>query len=603
MRRLRLWIPTIGVILFGYSAAFALPKYLHYDLSLAAIAAGTGAAMVLIVGKARVVMLAAGSFLAIGAYTGALVTESGYCFFLSLAAAAILGLAFGLLLGSQVVRFDGHEGALVTLAFQVVVTLVLREASWSGGASGLIVQRPNVPLVNVSSDAGYLQYVAVVVGLVVLFLSVVINGPAGVALSAIADEPVAAEAFGVRIARHRLAAFAAGTACLSILGALMGPLLGIIDPTQFGVYDSVMILSYPVLGGLEVLGGGLIAGEFVSYLPSVLRDLNEYKDIVFALLVLILLAVLPSGAAGGVQRLRSFLGTRLGWQRRMTDLAGPGLASEAQFPLHGLYVERPANGPYGDRLGDVLLRTDGLGVQFGGVRAIADLTVEVPPGVISGIIGPNGAGKTTFINVCAGQVQPTKGLVTFKGANLASYDRSERLNFGLTRTFQRAAVFGRLTVLENFQIGEGRHSVSWAYGQGVRDAFVRNSDRGQVRRQVAIQLGLGSQQGTRAADLSLGGKRLVGIGRALSSGPILIILDEPVSGLSADEVDEVGVLLESLVNDFGVTVLVIEHNIGFVRRFATHLMVLDEGHLLAEGPTSTVLVSPAVRLAYFGELG
>ena len=234
-----------------------------------------------------------------------------------------------------------------------------------------------------------------------------------------------------------------------------------------------------------------------------------------------------------------------------------------------------------------LLSVTGVSKQFGGLRAVDDITLAVRPGEIVSIIGPNGAGKTTFFNLLTGQLAPTDGQVRLRGATINRLAPHERARLGMGRTFQIAKPLIALSALENVMIG----------------AFLKHRALATARDKamaVLQRVGLAHLARRRAGELTLSERRRLEVARALALEPEIILLDEVMAGLNQSEVGQAIDLLKGL-HAGGLTLLIIEHNLKVVRAFSERVVVLDRGRLIAEGSAEQILSAPEVVKAYLGE--
>lgn len=233
-------------------------------------------------------------------------------------------------------------------------------------------------------------------------------------------------------------------------------------------------------------------------------------------------------------------------------------------------------------------------VRFGGLTALRDVSMEVAPGEILGLIGPNGSGKTTLLNVVTGLVRPASGDVRIGERSCRRMSVHRRVRFGLARTFQRASLFGDLTVREHLTLAhEAKHPLLHGRGRPTTGA---EFDAEEMLRGTPWELDLDRLMGT----LSLGGTRAVELAMALVVTPRIVLLDEPLSGLDPVERDAFAVTLVQVRERLGVTIVLVEHDVESVVRLADRLVVLDFGVKLADGPTSEVVTNTKVREAYFG---
>jgi ABC-type branched-subunit amino acid transport system ATPase component len=248
------------------------------------------------------------------------------------------------------------------------------------------------------------------------------------------------------------------------------------------------------------------------------------------------------------------------------------------------------------------LRLDGITVRFGGHIAVNGLGLSAPLGRLTGLIGPNGAGKTTTFNACSGLQTVTGGRVYLDGDDVSSSGPAPRSRKGLGRTFQRMELFDSLTVAGNVAVGR---EAGLAGRNPLRQLWASPRERADTRQRVDNALarcGLTDVADEMVGTLSTGRRRLVELARVMASGAHLVLLDEPSSGLDSAETRRFGTILRSLVEDDGLGILLVEHDMTLVMSVCDYLYVLDFGNLIFEGTPAEVHDSPVVRAAYLGEL-
>jgi branched-chain amino acid transport system ATP-binding protein len=248
-----------------------------------------------------------------------------------------------------------------------------------------------------------------------------------------------------------------------------------------------------------------------------------------------------------------------------------------------------------------LLQARGLHKNFGGVKAVSDISFDVPAGTIFAVIGPNGAGKSTLLNLISGVYQANAGSLSFKDADLSTMPAHRRVRLGIARTFQKIRLFKQLSVLENVIAGfHVHHSIpAWQY---VVHGAAFADDQRRCREQAAKLLdfvGMSRRMHVVAGSLSYGEQRMLELARALATKPQLLLIDEPAAGLNAAEVDGLLDRIRSLRNG-GTTVVLVEHNMDLVMNVADRIMVMDYGRHLFEGVPAAVQKNPAVIAAYLG---
>jgi branched-chain amino acid transport system ATP-binding protein len=248
------------------------------------------------------------------------------------------------------------------------------------------------------------------------------------------------------------------------------------------------------------------------------------------------------------------------------------------------------------------LKAEGVSKHFGGILALNGVSFSLASGSITSLIGPNGAGKTTLINVITGLYAPDRGRIHLKGEDIAGLPAHEIACRGIGRAFQLEELFGSLSVLENVMVGCHVQSRSGMLSCGLSLPWARREERQE--REIALanlqRIGLAEKAGDPVSRLPLGERKLVGVARALSMNPRFLMLDEPVGGLAAHEIQKLVDLIYRLQSG-GLTIFVVEHNMPFVMSLSEKVLVLDGGTLIAEGLPDEIRRNDDVIKAYLGE--
>jgi branched-chain amino acid transport system ATP-binding protein len=251
-----------------------------------------------------------------------------------------------------------------------------------------------------------------------------------------------------------------------------------------------------------------------------------------------------------------------------------------------------------------ILEADGLTLSFGGIHALADVSIAVPQGGITAIIGPNGAGKTSLFNAISGFYRPSRGTIRFDGADITRVPGHARAALGLARTFQNVALFRGMTVLDNVKLG-GHHRLRagalgamWYLG---RAAAEESRLRAEIEREVIDFLEIDHIRDLPIDALAYGLQKRVELARALAMQPKVLLLDEPVAGMNREETEDMARFILDIQEERGITVMLVEHDMGLVMDISSHVVVLNFGSVIASGTPAEVRANPAVIAAYLGE--
>jgi branched-chain amino acid transport system permease protein len=544
-----------------------------------------------------------------------LLTRAGFphvvtALLIGMIAAAIVGYLVGLI----ALRRTGIYFAMITVAIAEVFFFVEFNplSHWTGGENGL----PGVPapvfhlgFTTLKFNAGWSLYPFLAfiyfVGIVIALR--IVRSPVGAVFRAIRENPLRAAAVGHSVHGYKLAAFVIAAAYAGLAGGLLGVMQGFMPPDAFMFDTSGQLVMQTAIGGIGTLFGPLVGAAVWLFLQDFLQStlkLGATWKLVLGLIFVLLVFFLRHGLIGG---LRTVYGLATGRAR------APAEPSEEAAPVAGLTAEeeqraaaveaapRPASMPArhhaSRRFNGPILQTTGLSKHYGGIAANVDIEFSVEPGEVRGIIGPNGAGKTTFFKMLTCEVPPSSGKIVFEGRDITGMSVTDVCQLGLTKSYQVNQLFNRLTVRENLTIaalGELRGKFRLDM---LRSLWKIPRLRDQVERTLEL-VNLTQRPDTPVSQLAYGEKRRLEVGLALASSPTLLLLDEPLAGMSPRERIETVRLLKSIAR--GRTMIIIDHDMASLFELAERVTVLYEGRILTEGTPDEIKANPDVQEAYLG---
>jgi sulfate-transporting ATPase len=557
--------------------------------------------IVVVTGYAGQISLAQYSLAGIGAFiAGRLVATQGFPLPLAALIGVIGAIPVGMLVGVPALRSRGINLAVATLGLGVVINAVIFENyGYTGGLGGTAVGSPKLFGWSIDATVHPQRYAIVSLlaftacGLLVLNVR---RGSIGRRLIAVRENERAAASLGINIAGAKLFAFGFSAAIAALGGILIAFRFSSILYSDFAPIQSVFVVATSVLGGLGLILGALVGALAVApggagtVVGHYLGSIEKYIPLIGGIGLLIMLIVHPDGLAWDLGHAGRSLGRRLqavARQLRLTSSEHEDDPLDLGDDSQGISRVRPAT-----------LKVEHLTVTFGGVRAVSNVSVTVPPGQVVGLIGPNGAGKTTFIDATTGFTRPSEGAITLEGERLEGTPPLKRSRSGLSRSFQSLELFEDMTVEDNLRAGCDAlerpgylRNLLWP-----RRSALTSGARAAVR-----EFGLTSDLERFPRELPYGRRRLVAIARSVAVLPSVLLLDEPAGGLDEHERIELGRLVRRLADEWGIGVLIVEHDIDLIMGICDEINVLDFGMLIASGSPSEIREHPAVVAAYLGE--
>ena len=581
--------PLLGVA--GLCALVAWPFVMSspYDLRLFTLA-GVFAILAIgyqfIFGYVGELSLSQGAFFGFSAYiTGILAAKAGLdfpeTFLLSVASSVLLAT----LLSIPVLRLNSHYFALATLGIgQVLLLLAINWQSLTGGAIGLSgVPLPRLWGAQVGRGWPLLLFVWSFVLLSAAIAWQTKRGLYGLACHVVRQNAVAARSLAIDPDGLRFAMFLLSAAMAGMAGALHAHTIRIVSPEGLDFKVMISCLTMAVIGGRTHVWGAIAGAFLVVHLPEWLRGFEQsYVIITSAILIAILIAA-PEGIAGLVDRM-------LPSAARGTSAAPAAQDLRAAVPVDGVLL--PSETP--------ILAIRGLTKTFGGIHALNDVSFSLMRGSITAVIGPNGSGKTTLVNCITGIYRADAGGITLGGTEIVGIGSEAIAALGVGRTFQNLRLVEDMSVLDNVAVARFRAegaTLGKAMLTGRQDRMLERARTHALH--VLRQFGLGGFAQAKCGSLAHGTKRLVELARAICLDPAVLLLDEPAAGLNETEQAELAGHLEALAA-CGLTLLIIEHNMEFLKNLATYMVCLDYGELIASGRPHAIYRDERVIEAYVG---
>ena len=552
------------------------------------------------------------AFYGTGGFVAAyLLTQAGFPnVVLALIIGMIAAAAVGYLVGLIALRRTGIYFAMITVAIAEVFFFVEFNplADWTGGENGLPgVPTPsfNLGFTTIHFTSGWSLYPFLAfcyfVGIVLALR--IVRSPVGAVFRAIRDNPLRATAVGHNIHGYKLTAFVIAAAYAGFAGGLLGVLQAFMPPDAFTFDTSGQLVMQTAIGGRATLFGPLVGAAVWLSLQDFLQatlGLGAAWKLVLGIVFVLLVCFLRNGIIGGIATLYD-----VATGKRSASLSKEALPATSEPAREEPVAEaRPAPQPDTPPLhledrnpAEPILQAKGLTKRYGGLVANSDIDFTVNRGELRGIIGPNGAGKSTFFKMLTCEVPPSSGTILFEGRDITGMTVTDVCQLGLTKSYQVNQLFAGLTVRENLTIA----ALSALRGKFRLDLFrtIQNIPGLPERVEQTLELvNLTSRPDTPVSELAYGEKRRLEIGLALATSPSLLLLDEPLAGMSPRERVETVKLLKSISQ--GRTMIIIDHDMDALFELAERVTVLQEGRVLVEGTPQEIKNNTTVQEAYLG---
>jgi ABC-type branched-subunit amino acid transport system ATPase component/branched-subunit amino acid ABC-type transport system permease component len=529
---------------------------------------------------------------------------------------ALVAMVIGVVVGLPALRIRGLPVAIVTLALAVALEAIwFQNTDWNGGIDGAPIGPPSLFGIDLGIGSGE-GYPRISFGLMVLVLLLLVGtgvavlrrSTLGASMLAVRANERSAAAAGIDVARTKLVAFAIAAFIAGLGGALLGYSQTLATSDAYTAIGGLVLFAVVYIAGVTSLAGGVVAGVIapgglVFVLANGWWELGYWYEIIAGAALIITVIAEPEGIVGRWHHLADRIHDRRSKRGAVapeaydesflddSDAAELGRSAAVATGASAAAASTAAAGARGaDGTGEVVLQVEHVGVRYGGVVAVDDVSFQVRKGEIVGLIGPNGAGKTTLVDAISG-FAPSTGSVQVLGSDIGRLKPHQRMRSGLGRTFQGIELYEDLSVEENVAVGQeaARHGGTHTDWEGGDDYYER----------LFHVLKLEDVRQRPVRELSQGHRQLVSVARALAGRPRVILLDEPASGLDSTESAWLGQRLRD-VRNYGVTILLIDHDMGLVLEVCDRIVVLDLGKVIADGPPSVIRSDPKVTQAYLG---
>jgi branched-chain amino acid transport system ATP-binding protein/branched-chain amino acid transport system permease protein len=549
----------------------------------------------LMLGYTGMVSFAHAAYYGVGAYTVALIFKRYHLpILVGLGAAPFAAAAVGLVTGLVAQRAVRLYFSLLTLAIsQLLFSIVFSWYDFTGGDNGISITLPD----QLNDYTTLYYFTAAVVGICLLLMFILVRSPFGAALLSIRENRQRAAAIGINVKAYELAVYTVAALFAGVAGGLFVMYQQQAYPEMLYWTANAQPVVVSLLGGISTFLGPAIGAFIYVVLDNTISKQFPYQfDIILGAIVLAVVLAVPGGVSDAPS---VFLRLRERFRRGEEAERPPAESAGEAIRMFDVRKALASEAIQAEKVhsGKTLLRIEHLSRNFGGLRAVEDVSLEVKEGDRHAIIGPNGAGKSTLFNLITGQLKPSSGKVILDGRDITGKPPHVIAKTGIGRAFQITTIFPKLTVRQNLQYAMLAHA-----GYTVRPFGIANRIFAVEAQGLAEAVGLGMWANLPAGQLSHGDQRAIEIAISLALGSKLVLLDEPTAGMSAYETDKAMELVRRLATERFLTLLFCEHDMSVVFSTARTVTVMHQGRVLTAGTPEQIRRNPDVQKVYLGEL-
>ena len=585
-------LPTLasrGLVDFLSPPELSLASTLIYPLAIYVLLA---LGLNIVVGKSGLLDLGYVAFFAVGAYSYSLLSiHTALPALLLVLLTMLICLLFGLIFAIPSFRMNGDYLAIVTLALGEIVGKTLNNLSVFGGTEGLAGIRGFTSIGNFTFDImhpeNYFYLTFTIIIVVVLYLKKLEKGRVGRAWESLREDEDLSEIYGLPVVKFKIYAFVLSGIIGGIAGAIFASKAMYISPDTFNYAISVIVLSSILLGGVGNIYGVILGASIIAYLPERIRFISDARQLVFGIILLLVINLKPNGLLPRK--------TLIYKENSKTDPKGRITKLQPDSATSAIEITKK------QEKREIMIAIKDLTFGFNQNNLLEALTLEIKSHEVTALIGPNGAGKTTIFNILTKYYNDYQGKIIVAGIDLATVKKREIVKLGIGRTFQQSRVMEDMDVSSNLAIASDYkffpHSLTSFWYESKVKRKIQSNELHAYGERYFPQINLSKKM----KDLSFCDRRLIEILRAICSGARILLLDEPAAGFASSDREALLLTLAKLKAD-GYTIVIVEHDLNFIKEICDRIVVLSQGNIIYDGLAKGIEKNHNVKIAYLGEV-